>query len=312
LKPVRDSGVAGFVAIFVLAFIWPYTEEILEAIDDFRDDSTDLDAVCRLPAFDDLAQVPVECALPVVDGVLTILIILFAVLGGAKVRWAVAVPALVLTVACGVLVAVTRQAPVVPYNLLLVVGYTVAFFGIIWAVLGVRSAPGRRRQATMEPGAVVKAVAAAKASQERFRVALPLLIGTFVAFLASFIWGQAFDARKCVEDCWGQSPVYARVGVHQEYFAQLSQIIPLLLIAVGVEARFFDQLRRGAIERSLILVVMITLCLGEVVTISAITAEQLHPWHEYMAFIVTAQACSIALVTLLWALAVSSVSARGS
>lgn len=139
----------------------------------------------------------------------------------------------------------------------------------------------------MTSAEVAKALVMARTGWRRFRIALPLAFGVLAAFLASTFWEYLFDPAK---------------GVHQEYFAQVSQIIPLLLIAVGLEARFFDQLRRGAIERTLILVTVIILCLGEMLAISALTTESLTPWHGYIAFVVTAQAWSVALITLLWAL----------
>ncbi|MEU8252394.1 hypothetical protein [Nonomuraea sp. NPDC048916] len=173
-------------------------------------------------------------------------------------------------------------------------------------MLEVRFAPGWRRQAKLGSAESAEEAAKAKVTWRRFRVALPLLFGMFAAFFASTMWEHLIEPLNCVANCEAQDPtkeIWGHVGVHQEYFAQASQIIPLLLIAVGVEARLFDQLRRGAIERTLILVTVLTLCVGEMLAISAITSETLNPWHEYTAFVVTAQACSIALIALLWALA---------
>lgn len=291
----RRLKASAFVPLSVLAFLWPYTEEFLEGASQ-------------------ITGVDVETYLPAVDGILTVLIIVIAVASKAKVRWWWAVVGLAVTVGLGIWSVLTRQTPSLPRDLLLSVCYTFAFAAVIMAVLEVRFAPGRRRRAKLAPPDAADEVARAKVTWRRFRVALPLLFGMFAAFFASTMWEHLIEPENCIARCQAQDlseQVWGHVGVHQEYFAQASQIIPLLLIAVGVEARFFDQLRRGAMERALILITVITLCVGEMLAISGITSETLHPWHEYTAFVVTAQACSIALVTLLWALARSGRAPTG-
>ncbi|MFB9530586.1 hypothetical protein [Nonomuraea roseola] len=264
-KQGRRSEVAAVVSIFALTFIWPYTEEFLEAIADAT------------------SNYGFKGYLPWVDGALTFLIIVLAMLSGVKVRWTWAVLGLALTVGSGFLSVLPGRS--FPLDLVLGVCDTFAFAVIALAVLGVRRRPGRWRRAKMTPAEVAEAVTAAKNGWQRFHIVLPLVVGMLAAFTASTIWDHLL--MKSVE---------------QEYFAQVSQIIPLLLIAVGFEARFFDRLRQGAIERTLTLVTVITLCVGEALAISALTVEELHAWHEYAAFIGTVQAWSVALVTLLWAL----------
>jgi hypothetical protein len=291
----RTPKAGAFVPLFVLAFLWPYTEEFLEGASE-------------------IAQVEVEKYLPAVDGILTALIIIIAVASKAKVRWWWAIIGLAVTVGLGIWSVLTREAPSLPRDLFFSICYTFAFTAVIMAVLEVRFAPGRRKRAKLAPLDATEEVAEAKVTWRRFRVALPLLFGMFAAFFASTMWEHLIEPLNCVANCQAQDSskkIWDHVGVHQEYFAQASQIIPLLLIAVGVEARFFDQLRRGAMERTLILITVITLCVGEMLAISAITSETLHPWHEYTAFVVTAQACSIALVTLLWARARSGRAPTG-
>lgn len=82
---------------------------------------------------------------------------------------------------------------------------------------------------------------------ERFRPALPLLIGTFAAYVGSVVYWHELDPGAIrtladARDAAGSQDLASAVvnnlcvgAVHQEYFAQLSQVIPLLLVALGIE-----------------------------------------------------------------------------
>jgi hypothetical protein len=152
----------------------------------------------------------------------------------------------------------------------------------------------------------------------RFLPGLPLLIGTYAAFVGSSLWFSleaaavrtVAEARELASREGLSGPINDLcVGaVKPEYFAQVGQIIPLLLVAFGLERRFFDQLLKEPVQRALAIFTVTLLCVGEALAISALPSPNqgcgnvLAVPHEYTAFVVTLLACFIALSTLVWAL----------
>lgn len=148
-----------------------------------------------------------------------------------------------------------------------------------------------------------------------FRAVVPLLVGTTAAYLGSTVWGWhlnplaiRFPDRN--GDCTG--------GVNQEYFAQLSQVIPLLLVALGIEAGLFRSRTRQTVERSVAILTVLILCIAEALAISALPVSNddcrqlLSPWHEYVAFVTTLEASFVALAVLFSALLADRGQAGGS
>ena len=136
---------------------------------------------------------------------------------------------------------------------------------------------------------------------KEFRGTLPLLIGTFAAYAGSTIWNgilePSAERSNCAAECHG--------AVAPEYFAQLSQVIPLLLVAVGIEAGMFRTSLKDAVPRAMTIATVAILCVAEVLAISTLVSpnrekpdEILSEWHEYLTFIVTWEACFIALSLL--------------
>jgi hypothetical protein len=121
----------------------------------------------------------------------------------------------------------------------------------------------------------------------RFSTVTPLFAGTFSAYLAGVAWDRNTE-------------------VNQEFFAQVSQIIVLLIVAVGLESRLHGNWRsRHPVEKATSIVAMIMLLVGEGLTLGALVKENLKGWASYIAFIVTAEAVSIAFAYLVWTLAVN-------
>jgi hypothetical protein len=164
----------------------------------------------------------------------------------------------------------------------------------------------------------------------RFRATLPLLIGTVAAYVGSIIWSYQLDNHPIrtlvdaelevanhseliegISGFPGKQAVYnelCRGAIDQQYFAQLSQVIPLLLVALAFEARFVKRLRQDSVAGSMAIVTVIVLCIGEVLAITALPVANrgcnnvLHDWYEYLVFIVTLTASVIALAALLWSI----------
>lgn len=147
---------------------------------------------------------------------------------------------------------------------------------------------------------------------QRFRVLLPLLIGTFAAWVAGGLWDYALNTP-------GPPPtadpavqvVPSRLG--GEFFAQLSQVIPLLLVALAIDARFFRQPTHGRTERAAGIVTVAMMCLGEVVVLTVLAVpwprQSLDGWHEFIAYVLGLEAALVGIVTLVW-VATESVRTR--
>jgi hypothetical protein len=160
----------------------------------------------------------------------------------------------------------------------------------------------------------------------RFLPGIPLLVGTFSAWIGNEIWFRLNDnairtfadalevARR--EGLTGPIDDLCVGAVGPEYFAQLSQVIPLLLVALGVERRFFQRLLTEPVQWALTIFTVLLLCVGEAMAISALPSPNrgcgnvLSIFHEHAAFTFTLLACFIALATLLWVLVVASPTAR--
>jgi hypothetical protein len=132
------------------------------------------------------------------------------------------------------------------------------------------------------------------ASRARFRPVVPLLVGTLAAYFGGEVWDFL------LEDGSG------RGNIDQQFFAQASQVIPLLLVALTLEANFFKDRLQEPTQRAVTIVTVLVLCVGEVLAISALsrsneTGELLNGWHEYIAFMMTLEAIFVALSTLVWA-----------
>jgi hypothetical protein len=157
----------------------------------------------------------------------------------------------------------------------------------------------------------------------RFLPALPLLIGTYAAFAGASGIFYALDLTA-IRSVAEATEVARRQGltgpveglcvgaVRPEYFAQVSQIIPLLLVALGIERRFFERQMREPVQRALTMFTVLLLCAAEAAAITLLPGGNEGcgrvPSYglEYAAFVVTLSACFIALATLVWALVAAS------
>lgn len=144
---------------------------------------------------------------------------------------------------------------------------------------------------------------------KELRGALPLFIGTLAAYIGSTVWNSIFKQNARRHGC-GTGGMECRGAIAIEYFAQLSQVILLLLVAVGIEAGIFRASLKDPVPRAMTITTVVILCVAEVLTISTLpllnhgntATDILSRWHEYLAFIVTWEASFIALSLLVWAL----------
>jgi hypothetical protein len=147
------------------------------------------------------------------------------------------------------------------------------------------------------------------------RAAIPLMVGIFFAYLASVWWDRSLEPMS--ND--GSSTVDV------QFFAQASQVLPLLIVALGYEIGTFRKAMRRPAQRASAVVSLVFLCVGEVLALSVLV----HPsdeagttltnliaallgkapardlefnWHIYSAFVVVTMAGLIGLATLVGAL----------
>ena len=143
----------------------------------------------------------------------------------------------------------------------------------------------------------------------RFRPAIPLLLGTLAAYVGSIVWARELDPEAVRTPAEATEDDGCEGAIDREYFSQLTQVIPLLMVAVGLEARFFFQRLLGdPYMRAMTIVTLLVLVAGEALAISGLPESNsgcgdiLLPWHEYAAFVVTLEACFVALALLVLAL----------
>ncbi|HZA12341.1 hypothetical protein [Mycobacterium sp.] len=161
----------------------------------------------------------------------------------------------------------------------------------------------------------------------RARSVVPLIVGTYVGYVAAAIWSdvldtdvmRTLDTAKAAEifslPLAEQLPVLAQLcsgAVNPHLFAQMSTVIPLLLVALGIESGYFRSSFREPAQRAATITTVSLLCIGLVLALSAVVKSGngcgniLTGWHEYLAFVVSVQASAIGLVTLVWLLVVNS------
>jgi hypothetical protein len=129
---------------------------------------------------------------------------------------------------------------------------------------------------------------------EGLRATLPLVAGIFAAYLASTWWdttvGPLIDQRK-------NPPM-----VDVQFFAQASQVLPFLIVALGFEIGTFREAMAKETQRAAAVLSLTFLCAGEVLSLTMLVAKTTHFWHNYSAFIVVMIAGLIGLTTLVGAL----------
>jgi hypothetical protein len=152
----------------------------------------------------------------------------------------------------------------------------------------------------------------------RFLPAIPLLLSAIVSHFGGFVWGEldaeairteadamVFAAR---ERFTGDVDSLCRGAIRPEYFSNVSQVIPLLLVALGIERRFFERFLREAVQRAITMFTVLVLCIGGLLALSVLPSPNqgcgrvLSAPHEFVAFTTTVFACSIGLMLLFWAL----------
>ena len=179
-------------------------------------------------------------------------------------------------------VAYERDVPV-PWEVLLSLVYLPLLYVLWTGLLG--HAPMYKRPAALT-----------HVERRSIAAAIPLVIGVGAAYVGETLyWREVQNPGNHID---------------QEYFAQISQVIPLLAIALGFESKFTDRGRElFPAELAVGVFTILLLVVAEGLAISTLPVNNvdvfLYRWHEYLAFVVTLYACFVALAVLVAVLVVS-------
>jgi hypothetical protein len=161
------------------------------------------------------------------------------------------------------------------------------------------------------------------ADWRRVRAIVPLVLGTFGAFLAAIGYHRALNldsVRALPAEIAAQLPGLSVVeqletleiacenAIASEYFQQVVGVIPLLLLTLGVEFGYFRKSLRDPAQRATTAATVAVMSVALVLALSTLPFEgqgcndMLSDWHEFLTFVVTVQGIAIGLVTLVWLL----------
>lgn len=128
---------------------------------------------------------------------------------------------------------------------------------------------------------------------------IPVVVGTFVAQLASALWYPVINTEDGCAD-----------NVSTEYFNGMVQVLPVMLVTLGLEVNYLRSTNavREPGQRAVAVLTVLLLCIGEGLAFSMlvegdrVSCGSAAIWHQYIAFVLTAHAAAISLATLAYLL----------
>ena len=168
---------------------------------------------------------------------------------------------------------------------------------------------------------------AAPTDWARVRAVVPLVIGTFVCYIAATAFDDFFDldtvrsldpemAAKVAEmplaQRLGELAALCEGAVSPAFFQQVVAVIPLLLLTLGVEFNFFRRMLGEPAQRAAAAATVTVMSVGLALALSTLPwagtgcGRVLGYWHEYLTFVVAVQGVATGLATLMWLLVASS------
>lgn len=139
----------------------------------------------------------------------------------------------------------------------------------------------------------------------------PLLAGTALTWFLGLVQWSGLQRVSESGAQWRAGEYFAPARVDQEYFAQLSQLLPVLIVALAVELRVFDGTSvPSAARRARTAVVAGIAGAGTFAAVLSLPRQDgddvmlsnVELWAEYLAYVLTINAVSVAVVALVWAL----------
>jgi hypothetical protein len=175
--------------------------------------------------------------------------------------------------------------------------------------------------------------AAAPTDWARVRAVVPLVIGTFVCYVAATAFDDFFDldtvrtldqemaaevAAMPLPQQLGALATLCEGAVSSAFFQQVVAVIPLLLLTLGVEFSFFRRTLVEPAQRAAAAATVTLMSIGLALALSTLPwagtgcGGVLGYWHEFLTFVITIQGVATGLATLVWLLVVSSADQRAA
>ena len=161
----------------------------------------------------------------------------------------------------------------------------------------------------------------------RVRAVVPLVLGTWLCYLAASAFVDYFDVDtiRAIDPATAQEvadlPVPQQMAVLSQlcegaispvFFNQIVGVMPVLLLTLGVEFNYFRRTLTDAGQRAATAATVTVMAAGLVGALSTLPwdgqgcGDVLSSWHEYVAFLFAVQGIFTGLATLVWLLVSST------
>ena len=161
----------------------------------------------------------------------------------------------------------------------------------------------------------------------RVRAVVPLVLGTWLCYLAASAFVDYFDVDtiRTIDPATAQEvadlPVPQQMAVLSQlcegaispvFFNQIVGVMPVLLLTLGIEFNYFRRTLTDAGQRAATAATVTVMAAGLVGALSTLPwdgqgcDDVLSGWHEYLAFLFAVQGIFTGLATLVWLLVAST------
>lgn len=161
----------------------------------------------------------------------------------------------------------------------------------------------------------------------RVRAVVPLVLGTWLCYLAASAFIDYFDlnAVRAIDPATAEEvanlPVPQQMAVLSQlcegaispvFFNQIVGVMPVLLLTLGIEFNYFRRTLTDAGQRAATAATVTVMAAGLVGALSTLPwdgqgcDDVLSSWHEYLAFLFAVQGVFTGLATLVWLLVAST------
>jgi hypothetical protein len=161
----------------------------------------------------------------------------------------------------------------------------------------------------------------------RVRAVVPLVLGTWLCYLAASAFVDYFDVdtMRAIDPATAQEvadlPIPQQMAVLSQlckgaispvFFNQIVGVMPVLLLTLGIEFNYFRRTLTDAGQRAATAATVTVMAAGLVGALSTLPwdgqgcDDVLSSWHEYLAFLFAVQGIFTGLATLVWLLVAST------
>lgn len=161
----------------------------------------------------------------------------------------------------------------------------------------------------------------------RVRAVVPLILGTWLCYLAASAFVDYFDVGtvrqidpETAQELVGLSApeelaVLSQLcegAISPVFFQQIVGVLPVLLLTLGIEFNYFRRTLTDAGQRAATAATVTVMAAGLIAALSTLPwdgrgcDDVLSSWHEYVAFLLAVQGIFTGLATLVWLLVAST------